>query len=136
MTYIGLRTMRENNKVFVVFIDTDEGNTAWINLADFQALWKTLRDPELPSDTKIVFKEPSEKFQDSRCATLDQANCFQVYEAEGRIDKNTRFKDVSTFPLDDINFELLDALTNYLMPVDEFEKQLDKMQKRPKIRIV
>lgn len=136
MTKIGLRSMRDNDRAYVVFLDVEAEKSAWINLADFQALWRTLTDNEVPQGSKIVFKEPSEKFQSSKCASLENENTLKIYEAEGRIDKNTKFIDITTFDLNEDNIRLLDALAIRLTPVDEFDKALQNMQKRSKIRIV
>jgi hypothetical protein len=136
MTKIGLRSMRENDRAYVVFLDVEAEKSAWINLADFQALWRTLRDVEVPQGSKIVFKEPSEKYQSSKCASLENEDTFKIYEAEGRIDKNTKFSDITTFDLSDDNVKLLDAIADKLTPVDEFDKALQNLQKRSKIRIV
>lgn len=136
MTKIGLRSMRENDRAYVVFLDVEAEKSAWINLADFQALWCTLRDVEVPQGSKIVFKEPSEKYQSSKCASLENEDTFKIYEAEGRIDKNTKFSDITTFDLSDDNVKLLDAIADKLTPVDEFDKALQNLQKRSKIRIV
>lgn len=136
MTKIGLRSMRENDRAYVVFIDIEAEKSAWINLADFQALWRTLTDEDVPQGSKIVFKEPSEKYQSSKCASLTSDSLFTIYEAEGRIDKNTKFNDITTFDLNEDNVRLLDAIANKLTPVDEFDKALQNLQKRSKIRIV
>lgn len=136
MTKIGLRSMRENDRAYVVFLDVEAEKSAWINLADFQALWRTLRDVKVPQGSKIVFKEPSEKYQSSKCASLENEDTFKIYEAEGRIDKNTKFSDITTFDLSDDNVKLLDAIADKLTPVDEFDKALQNLQKRSKIRIV
>lgn len=136
MTKIGLRSMRENDRAYVVFLDVEAEKSAWINLGDFQALWRTLRDVEVPQGSKIVFKEPSEKYQSSKCASLENDDTFKIYETEGRIDKNTKFSDITTFDLSDDNVKLLDAIADKLTPADEFDKALQSMQKRSKIRIV
>ena len=132
MTMLGLKS--KSDEVYIVFIDTEEKKSAEIKLKDFQALWRALKREA--NDTKIVFEEPTLSNQLSRCASMDYANCLEICEAVGRIDNNTKFNDVATFILDDIDCELLDQITDIVLTDKDLDVELDKINKPTKLRVI
>lgn len=135
MTYIGLKS--KSDEVYIVFIDTEEQKSAEIKLKDFQKLWRALKRE--PNDTKIVFEEPTISNQLSRCASLDFAECFEVFEAKGVIDKDTKFDDTATFVLsNEYVDQFLDLIADREIVITgkELSDELDKINKPTKLRVI
>lgn len=133
MTYIGLKS--KSDEVYIVFIDTEEQKSAEIKLKDFQKLWRALKRE--PNDTKIVFEEPTISNQLSRCASLDFAECFEVFEAKGVIDKDTKFEKAATFVFNDEyvdQFIDLIADREIVITGKELSDELDKINKPTKLK--
>lgn len=135
MTYIGLKS--KSDEVNIVFIDTEEQKSAEIKLKDFQKLWRALKRE--PNDTKIVFEEPTISNQLSRCASLDFADCLEIYEAKGVIDKGTKFENAAMFVLSDeyvVQFLDLIADREIVITGKELSDELDKINKPTKLRVI
>lgn len=135
MTYIGLKS--KSDEVYIVFIDTEEQKSAEIKLKDFQKLWRALKRE--PNDTKIVFEEPTISNQLSRCASLDFADCLEIYEAKGVIDKGTKFENAAMFVLSDeyvVQFLDLIADREIVITGKELSDELDKINKPTKLRVI
>lgn len=135
MTYIGLKS--KSDEVYIVFIDTEEQKSAWIKFKDFQALWRALKREA--NDTKIVFEEPTISNQLSRCASLDFADCLEIYEAKGVINKDTKFEDTATFVLsNEYVDQFLDLIADREIVITgkELSDELDKINKPTKLRVI
>lgn len=135
MTMIGLKS--KSDEVYIVFIDTEEQKSAEIKLKDFQALWRALKHEA--NDTKIVFEEPTISNQLSRCASLDFADCLEVYEAKGVIDKGTKFENAAMFVLSNeyvVQFLDLIADREIVITGKELSDELDKINKPTKLRVI
>ena len=135
MTMIGLKS--KSDEVYIVFIDTEEQKSTEIKLKDFQALWRELKREA--NDTKIVFEEPTLTNQLSRCASLDFAECFEVFEAKGVIDKGTKFENAAMFVLsDEYVFQFLDLIADREIVITgkELSDELDKINKPTKLRVI
>lgn len=134
MTMIGLKA--KSDEVYIVFIDTEEQKSTEIKLKDFQRLWKALKREA--NDTKIVFEEPTISNQLSRCASLDFAECFEVFEAKGVINKDTKFDDVALFVLNEYVDQFIDLITDREIVITgkELSDELDKINKPTKLRVI
>ena len=135
MTYIGLKS--KSDEVNIVFINTEEQKSAEIKLKDFQKLWRALKREA--NDTKIVFEEPTISNQLSRCASLDFADCLEIYEAKGVIDKSTKFENAAMFVLSDeyvVQFLDLIADREIVITGKELSDELDKINKPTKLRVI
>lgn len=135
MTMIGLKS--KSDEVYIVFIDTEEQKSVEIKLKDFQALWRALKRE--PNDTKIVFEEPTISNQLSRCASLDFADCLEIYEAKGVINKDTKFEDTATFVLsNEYVDQFLDLIADKEVVITgkDLDDELDKIKKPTKLRVI
>ena len=135
MTMIGLKA--KSDEVYIVFIDTEEQKTVEIKLKDFQPLWRALKREA--NDTKIVFEEPTISNQLSRCASLDFAECFEVFEAKGVIDKDTKFDNTATFVFsNEYVDQFLDLIADREIVITgkELSDELDKINKPTKLRVI
>ena len=135
MTMIGLKS--KSDEVFIVFIDTEEQKSTEIKLKDFQTLWRALKREA--NDTKIVFEEPTISNQLSRCASLDFAECFEVFEAKGVIDKDTKFENTTTFVFsNEYVDQFIDLITDKEIVITgkDLDDELDKIKKPTKLRVI
>lgn len=135
MTMLGLKS--KSDEVYIVFIDTEEQKSAEIKLKDFQALWRALKREA--NDTKIVFEEPTISNQLSRCASLDFADCLEIYEAKGVIDKDTKFENAAMFVLsNEYVDQFLDLIADREIVITgkELSDELDKINKPTKLRVI
>ena len=86
-----------------------------------------------------MFEEPTISNQLSRCASLDFAECFEVFEAKGVIDKDTKFENAATFVFsNEYVDQFIDLITDREIVITgkELSDELDKINKPTKLRVI